>query len=255
MLWAAHDFRSLLGAGVKGGGDFPGGGLVHTAVAIYGWDACFSSRRRGFSLVRAAPEYAEVGGGLFCWQAYDSASKVDLHASAVAVDGRLFFVDPIALAEPALAELTADTAPAGIVLTNANHARAAEGFRRRFEIPVCFHPGASGEIGLTADAVLPAEGGPVFGGVFEAIPLPGAAPGEIALYRAAGGGLLVVGDAVINLPSPGFAVLPDKYCAIPKLLRRSLSGLLERPFTRMLFAHGDPIVTDARKRLASMLAA
>ena len=125
--------------------------------------------------MRASPEYAEIGGGLFCWQAYDSASKVDLHASAVAVDGRLFLIDPIALAEPALAELTADATPAGIILTNANHARAAERFRRRFEVPVCFHPDAGGEIGLTADAALPAGGGPVFGGVFEAVPLPGAA--------------------------------------------------------------------------------
>ena len=57
--------------------------------------------------MRAAPEYADLGHGLFCWQAYDAASKVDLHASAVAADGRLYFVDPIPLAEEALAELTA----------------------------------------------------------------------------------------------------------------------------------------------------
>ena len=206
--------------------------------------------------MRASPEYAGLGGGLFCWQAYDPASKVDLHASALAVDARLFFIDPIPLGKAALAELTADAPPAGIVLTNANHARAAAEFRRRFALPVCFHPAAAGEIGLTADAALPAGGGPVFGGVFEAIPLPGAAPGEIALYRADdAGGLLVVGDAIINLPSHGFAVLPDKYCANPRELRRALAGLLERPFARMLFAHGDPILADARARLAAMLAA
>ncbi len=205
--------------------------------------------------MRAAPEYADLGGGLFCWQAYDPASKVDLHASAVALDdGRLFFVDPIPLADDALAELTAAASPAGIVLTNANHARAAEAYRRRFGLPVCIHPEATAGVGVAADATLPVNGGPVFGGAFEAIPLPGAAPGEIALYRAENGGLLVIGDAVINLPSPGFVVLPDKYCADPKLLRRSLATLLERPFDRLLFAHGDPIPAHARTRLASMLA-
>ncbi len=205
--------------------------------------------------MRASPEYADLGGSLFCWQAYDAASKVDLHASAVAVDGQLFFVDPIPLAEDALTELTADATPAGIVLTNANHARAAETFRRRFAVSVCIHPEAAVEIGLASNAMLDAGGGPVFGGAFEAVPLPGAAPGEIALYRAEGGGLLIFGDAVINLPSPGFAVLPDKYCANSKLLRRSLATLLERPFTRMLFAHGEPVLTRARERLAGLLAA
>ena len=205
--------------------------------------------------MRAAPEFADLGGGLFCWQAYDATSRVDLHASAVAVDERLFFIDPIPLADAALAELTADATPAGIVLTNANHARAAELFRRRFGLPVCIHPEAAAEIGLTADAMLDAGGGPVFGGAFEAVPLPGAAPGEIALYQPDHGGLLVFGDAVINLPSPGFAVLPDKYCADPKLLRRSLAALLERPFDRMIFAHGDPMMADARKRLTTMLKA
>ncbi len=204
--------------------------------------------------MRAAPEYTDLGGDLFCWQAYDAASKVDLHASAVAVDRRLYFVDPIPLAEEALAELTAGWVPAGIVLTNANHARAAETFRRRFELPVCIHPEAAMEIGLASTAMLDAGGGPAFGGALEAIPLPGAAPGEIALYRAEGDGLMIVGDAVINLPSPGFAVLPDKYCADPKLLRRSLATLLERPFAQMLFAHGEPIMAKARTRLATLLA-
>ncbi len=205
--------------------------------------------------MRAAPEYADLGGGLFCWQAYDAASKVDLHASAVAdAAGRLFFIDPIPLAADALAELTAPFVPAGIVLTNANHARAAEAFRRQFKLPVCIHPEAAAEIGLASDATLDAGGGPAFDGAFEAIPLPGAAPGEIALYRAAGDGLVIIGDAIINLPSHGFSVLPDKYCGNPKLLRRALATLLEKPFTRLLFAHGEPILSGARERLASMLA-
>ena len=175
--------------------------------------------------------------------------------SAAAVGGRLFFVDPIPLAADALAQLTADLSPAGIILTNANHARAAENLRRALAVPVCLHPDAAVEIGLRSAALLPAAGGPVFGGAFEAIALPGAAPGEIALYRPDDGGLMIVGDAVINLPSPGFCVLPDKYCADPRRLRRSLAGLAERPFERMLFAHGEPMLAGARQRLAAMLAA
>ena len=44
------------------------------------------------------------------------------------------------------------------------------------------------------------------------MPLPGAAAGEVAFYRADGRGLVMVGDALIHMGSHGFAVLPDKYC-------------------------------------------
>ena len=206
-----------------------------------------------------ASEYADLTGPgawtAYRWEAYDPASKVDLCASALQVDGRLYFVDPFPLARPALAELLEEAAPAGIVVTNGNHARAAAEFRRRFKIPLALHADARAETALEPDETMPAEGGPVFGGVFEAVPLPGGAAGEVALYRADGGGLLVVGDAVINLPSFPLALLPDKYCADPKQLRRGVTGLLERPFSKMLFAHGEPLLSNAHARLAAMLAA
>ena len=112
--------------------------------------------------------------------------------------------------------------------------------------------------GLTVDEMIPAGGGTVFDGVLEAIPLPGAVAGEIALYRAGrasadGGGVMIVGDALIHLPSQGFSVLPDKYCTNAKALRRSLEGLLEWEFETMLFAHGEPIMRDARDQLAALL--
>lgn len=205
-----------------------------------------------------ASDYADLGGGLACWEIYDPANKVQLYASAVRVGRRLFFIDPIPLEEDALDTLTEDAVPAGIVLTNANHARAAAAFRRQYELPVWMHEAAEAAVGLTADETIPAGGGTVFDGVLEAIPLPGAAAGEIALYREArasseGGGVMIVGDALVNPPTHGFSVLPDKYCADPKALRRALAGLLDWEFDILLFAHGEPILRDARERLAAML--
>ena len=207
----------------------------------------------------AASEYADLTGPgasrAYRWEAYDSASKVDLSASALGVDGKIFFVDPIPLAESALAELLADGAPAGIAVTNGNHARAAEDFRHRWGVPLTVPEDARMETGLQPDHTIPSGGGPVFGGIFEAVPLPGGASGEVALYRPDDGGLLIVGDAIINLPSFPLALLPDKYCADPKLLRRSVTALLDRAFSKLLFAHGEPLLSDARARLAAMLAA
>lgn len=206
-----------------------------------------------------ADEYADLTGPgvwtAYRWEAFDPASRVDLCASALGVNGRLYFVDPIPLARAALAELLADDYPAGVVVTNGNHARAADEFRRKFGVPLASTAEAQAETGLVPDHVIPDAGGPVFDGVFEAIPLPGGAPGEVALYRSDGDGLLIVGDAVINLPSFPPGLLPDKYCTDPRLLRRSVTAVLDRPFSKMLFAHGEPLLAGARARLAGMLAA
>ena len=179
---------------------------------------------------------------------------MDLSASALRVGGRLYFVDPFPLVRPALAELLADATPAGIVVTNGNHARAAEEFRRRYQVPLASTAEARTETNLEPDHTIPPDGGGVFS-VFEAVPLSGGAAGEVALYRPDDGGLLIVGDAIINLPSFPLALLPNKYCTDHKQLRRSVAGLLDRPFSKMLFAHGEPLLSDAHKRLAAMLAA
>ena len=224
---------------------------------------CISSRPSDFSVVRPAPEYQELecpdGSGdwtLSCWEAYDPASKVDLHACSLTLcSAHMFFVDPIPLASDAMEQLlfTFNQRPAGVILTNGNHARAADDFRRRLQVPLCAHPAAAAEAGLSADVLIPAAGGPLFGGALEAVPLPGAAAGEMAFYRAGGGGLAIVGDALINLPSHPFMTLPDKYCDDPKTLRRSLATLLERAFATLAFAHGQPLTVNPRARLAALL--
>ncbi len=227
-------------------------------------DLAFQARARDFAPVRAASEYAELvspapgAWALALWQAYSPASKVDLHVTAAAVSGSgMYFVDPIPLRPAALAELleqTADTPPAGVLVTNGNHARAAGEFARRFKVPLCATAAAAREAGLEAGVVIPDAGGIVFDGAFEAVPLPGAALGEVAFYREDGGGLVVVGDGLIHMGSHGFSALPDKYCENPKELRRALARLAERRFSTMTFAHGEPLVGRADERLRNLLA-
>lgn len=236
---------------------------------------CISSQRPGFlrgtflspvstePILRPAPEYQELtspdGSGawsLACWEAFDPASKVDLHACALTTgDGRLFFIDPIQLAWDALEELLESygAQPSGVVLTNGNHARAAADFSRRFRLEIAATAAAAEAAGVEAAHVIPAAGGPVFDGAVEAIPLPGGAAGEVALHRADGGGLLIVGDALINLPSHPLMPLPDKYCENPRDLRRSLATLLERRFAVLAFAHGQPLTANPHARLTACL--
>ena len=196
-----------------------------------------------------AEEFQQVTDGLYFWQAYDPAVKVELSCCARCTARGLVFIDPIPLVKAALAELCEVAAPAAIILTNGNHARAAAEYRARFSIPILAHAGAVAELGLAVDQEI--ADGEIVLDEFSIIALPGAAPGEIALHA---GGALHVGDALIHLPPHGFALLPEKYCADAEELRRSLGKLLRFPFEVLTFAHGLPLVSQARQRLATLLA-
>jgi glyoxylase-like metal-dependent hydrolase (beta-lactamase superfamily II) len=196
-----------------------------------------------------AEEFQQVTDGLYFWQAYDPAVKVELSCCARRTARGLVFIDPIPLAREAVAELCERAAPVAIILTNGNHARAAEEYRLRLSIPILAHAAAVAELGLVVDQEI-ADGETVLAEL-AVITLPGAAPGEIALH---GGGMLHVGDALIHLPPSGFTLLPEKYCADAREMRASLGKLLRFPFEILTFAHGLPLVSKARQRLATLLA-
>jgi Metallo-beta-lactamase superfamily len=196
-----------------------------------------------------ADEFQQVTGGLYFWQAYDPAVKVDLSCCARRTPRGLVFIDPIPLARPALAELCEVAPPAAIILTNGNHARAAADFRKRLSIPILAHAAAVPELGLAVDQEI-ADGETVLD-EFTVTTLPGAVAGEIALSA---GGVMNVGDALIHLAPYGFTLLPEKYCTDAKEMRVSLGKLLRFPFEVLTFAHGLPLVSQARQRLADLLA-
>lgn len=196
-----------------------------------------------------AEEFQTIRDGLFFWQAYEPAVKCDLSCCARTLGGELIFIDPIPLADHALAALTALARPAAIVLTNGNHGRAAEEYRSRFSIPILAHASAAAGLDVSVDRTL-AEGDTTPGslGVIE---IAGAPSGEIALHAAE---IMHVGDALIHLEPFGFAPLPDKYCADPREMRRALGKLLRFNFEVLTVAHGLPLVTQARRRLELLLA-
>ena len=197
-----------------------------------------------------AAELFSLGGFLWVWQAYDPAVKSDLYSSAVASRDRLFLIDPIPLAAAPLAELTAGGNVAGVLVTNSNHPRAAAAFAQSLGATIIAAAPVLSELG---DArTQPIAEGEIIPGL-AAIPIAGAAPGELAFHFADDGGTLVIGDALINFEPYGFTLLPAKYCSNQKQMRKSLRQLLDWPFERVLFAHGSPILSSARGRLETLL--
>jgi glyoxylase-like metal-dependent hydrolase (beta-lactamase superfamily II) len=197
-----------------------------------------------------ATDLVSLGDGLWLWQAYDPAIKADLSSSAAKSGDRLFLIDPIPLAPAPLAELRRLGTAAGVLVTNSNHARAAVAFAGLLDTAILAAEAVTGE--FEGEEIQPFAGGEIVPGV-TAIPIEGAASGEVALHLADNGGTLVIGDALIHFEPYGFTLLPAKYCSNQRRMRASLRQLLDWPFERLLFAHGPPILTSARARLETLL--
>jgi len=197
-----------------------------------------------------ASEIEPVTPGISIWRCYDASVKADLFSTALETTSGTYLIDPIPLAPEAVASLAGQAKVAGIIVTNENHERAAARFSERFAVPIYLSAGLISTTQLPSatpvqDKCLPAA--------LTAVEIEGGPAGEIAIHFAGGDGTMVVGDALINFEPYGFALLPAKYCSSFKLMRRSLSRLLDYSFERMLFAHGMPILSHARERLEQLL--
>ena len=193
-------------------------------------------------------EFCRVSPAFVVWYTYDPTVKADLFSTAFSARNELTLVDPIALPAPYCTELDSLGRVANIVVTNANHLRDTLKFARTYS-PSIFAPSEL-NAELTHNHTLSDS---LQVGPFRAIKIDGAADGEFALYHTDDGGTLIVGDALINFEPHGFDLLPQKYCTNQKRMIRSLRRLLDFDFNRIFFAHGNPIMTRARERLASLL--
>jgi len=179
-----------------------------------------------------AAELESVAPGLFLWRAYDASIKTELFSTGLTTPSGTYLIDPIPIAP---SEVESLPAVAGIIVTNENHTRSANDFADQFHVAIYSAVSTSFPAGLTA------------------VPIEGAAPGEIAIHSLPAGGVIVIGDALINFDPYGFTFLPGKYCTNHKLMLSSLEKLLDYPFVRMFFAHGTPIQSRAHERLEALL--
>jgi len=191
--------------------------------------------------MKPVSEYQKVTGDLFVWQDYNPGCKTDCTSTAVRTPDGFVLIDPIRLEEQAISRMVGDDKVAGVLLTNGNHVRDSLSEKKRLDVPIYAPEGAGGEV--PADHWI--KDGEILFQVFQAIGLPGGGPGETA-YLAPG--VLVVGDALIHLD--GLSILPDKYCGNARMLQESLHVLSSLDFEVVCFAHGLPIVEQAREKIA-----
>ena len=197
-----------------------------------------------------ADEFQALSDTLYHWSVYEPAVKCEIGCVALKLPSGWAVVDPVPLADAAWKELLALAPLRAILVTNGNHVRDTVALRDKHKVPVVTAPATRRDIAeLRPDVtLLPNE---MLYGIM-AIAIPGATPGETAFYSKTG--VMMLGDAVINTSTEtGLEFLPDKYCADAKQNRASLRQLLSFDFHALTLAHGAPVTTRAKEKLAALL--
>jgi len=198
--------------------------------------------------LKPATELRRITKNLYGWASFHRQWKTDFNSYALKTSEGVVFIDPLK-SEPAVVEkLEALGEPIGILLTNAHHDRAADCFRKQYEIQVYAHEKAAADCETKIDVLL-MDGERLPGGV-RALHLPGSSAGETAYYAKASGGIVLMGDSLLNQGERGLRLLPDAYIEDKMQLLKSLRKLLELNFKIATFAHGNPIVQDAKRTIA-----
>lgn len=201
--------------------------------------------------MQAVRDFDAITSHLAVWHVYDPAVRAELYSTCLATTGGIYLIDPIPLQKRALDQLIGSSGVAGIIVTNLNHHRTAERFAKQLAVPIFAHRETfpndqPSSLRTIADGDEICEGLHVIG-------IEGAPPGELVLHYTGYGGMLIVGDALINFEPHGFTFLPAKYCSNQKQMRRSLRKLLDHKAERIFFAHGLPILTAASERLQDLV--
>jgi glyoxylase-like metal-dependent hydrolase (beta-lactamase superfamily II) len=190
----------------------------------------------------------EVVEGVWHWRISNSSIGGAISSShAVAADDGSVLVDPVRLADDALARLPR---PQAILLTARCHQRSA--WRYRSEL--------GAEVWLPGDAEAAEEEpdrryaeGDLLPGGLRALRTPGPEWPHYSFLLERDPGVLFCSDLIANEGGRVLAFVPAEYHEDPAETRRSVERLLELPFSVLCLDHGAPVAADPKAALRALL--
>jgi glyoxylase-like metal-dependent hydrolase (beta-lactamase superfamily II) len=201
--------------------------------------------------LKPSVELREVAKNLHGWSSFHPQWKVDFNSYALKTSEGVVFIDPLKPEPEVLEKIEALGEPIAIFLTNAHHDRHADWFRKKYGIQVYAHEKAKADCDTKIDVLL-MDGERLPGGV-KAVHLPGSSASETAYHFKPNGGVVLVGDTLLNQGDKGLTLLPEPYIEDKKQALKSLQSLLALDFKTITFAHGNPIVGDAKSEITNFL--
>ncbi len=190
----------------------------------------------------------EVVRGVWTWHVPDDRIGGYVSAAhAVRGDGGVVLIDPLPLAEEAMAGLGTVEA---ICLTTSSHQRSAWRLRRELGVRV-WAPAASKEVEEEPDERY-AEGDSLPGGL-KPIFTPGAGTTQHSFLLDRDGGVLFTPDLFVHPDGEPLALIPGEYAHDPEQARRTAERLLDLDFAVLCTGHGRPVADDPKAAMRAAL--
>lgn len=188
---------------------------------------------------------------IYSWSVFSEIRQIDFNGHLwVRPEGNVL-IDPVPMMESDLAQFDELGGASLIVLTNSDHEREAEFFRKRTGADTVVHEADADALQVAADRQI-SDGEEIVSGL-QAIHLRyGKSPGEIALYFSEKRALLS-GDLIVGEPIGLLTLLADEKLEDPSKAALELRKILTLPFDAILVGDGHSILQDARRRLTECL--
>ena len=194
----------------------------------------------------------EIAPGVWRWSWFSSDKGYDFNGHLVIAGNDRALIDPPPLPEADLVQL-ADGGPiTAIIVTNRDHVREAEAYRKLFHAVVWAPVADVPLMALKPDRTY--QDGDTLPSGMRAIQIPGGkSPGESALFLPRRNGIMILGDALIGVPPGRLNLMPPEKYADPNQARAGLRVLLGHTFEMVLVGDGTPILTDGRSAVEAFL--
>jgi glyoxylase-like metal-dependent hydrolase (beta-lactamase superfamily II) len=197
--------------------------------------------------VTAPTELVAVVDGVWRWSVWNEPRKLWFNGHLLRVGDAGVLVDPVPMSDAVARALGA---PAIVVVTNRDHARAAADARARFGAQLLVTRLDAEAAGLAADGTI--DDGDTIAGELRVVRVAdGKTPGEIALHWPARR-LLVLGDAAIGRPPGALAMLPDDKLPDVARARAGVARLADLAPEVILVGDGADLLTGGAAALAAL---
>ena len=197
----------------------------------------------------AVAERAEevVPGVWRWWVLNERIGGAESTAHAIRADGGVVLVDPVRLAEDALAALGPVHA---VCLTAQCHQRSAWRYRRELHAEV-WAPEGTRPMEEEPNARYVA--GDELPGALRAVHTPGPEDAHFSFLRHGDPAVLFCSDLLTHYEGRDLDFVPLRYHDDPPQTRRTVEGLLDLPFDVLCFSHGAPIADEPKAAVRALL--
>ncbi|HUK56269.1 MAG TPA: hypothetical protein VLY20_06385 [Nitrospiria bacterium] len=194
----------------------------------------------------------EILPGIYQWSWFSQEKGYDFNGHLIISGAERVMIDPPPLSAEVGTWLKTQEPITCIVLTNRDHVREAEAFRKQFKTIVLAPEADAPLMEIKIDRTF--KDGDLLPGGVKAVHIPdGKSPGESALFLDRGKGVLILGDALIGKPSGKLNLMPPEKYKDPAEARDGIRVLLKYRFDSVLVGDGVPVLTGGKRAVEEFL--